>query len=101
MLVKLYVPKAAQLAMYLDLVDEYGGVTVTEGKGIWRDDNGVVIYDPVDVYETFVTGKTFLEVETFMNSLAQIILTYSEEQSVLFAINNNPTFVPRKDQNES
>ncbi len=100
MLVKLYVPKAAQLAMHLDLVDEYGGVTVTEGNGFWNSD-GFMHQDPVFIYETFVTGKTFLEVETFMNSLAQIILTYSEEQAVLFAINNTPYFIPRKDQNES
>ncbi len=73
MLVKLYVPKAANLNMALDMVDYFGGVTSIEGNGIWRDDSGVIVHDPVHIYESFVTDKTFLEVETIMGQLAQVI----------------------------
>lgn len=39
------------------LVDEWGGVTVTEGHGYWRDADGAVTAEPVVIYDVAIANE--------------------------------------------
>lgn len=40
----------ARDAVTVDLVETFGGVTLTHGFGSWKDPRGVVVSEPVDIW---------------------------------------------------
>ena len=93
MRIELYLPQQALKSADLRkvktrLITLGGGLTTTEGLGEWKNAVGELVREKVFVLTTFVAEEGRAAAETEIAALGSEILGASEEEVVMFAVDN-------------
>lgn len=72
--------EGARAALASALVREFGGATVTEGNGLWRDPDGATKAEPVFVYT--VAAEEDAAADRLLEALAQGLAIATDQQAI-------------------
>jgi len=106
MLFEIYLPTAIYDPVHEELLSsmiyEFGGVTVTQGKGYWRDSAGDLIAEEVSVYSSYASALEHSRsgLRCFGEDLADRLLEVTEEETILYTIDGSRSLVNRAGKGE-
>ena len=81
------------------LSDEFGGATLTFGKGAWIDDGGKLVKEDCVIFESYTertmphTLASVTEISLAANTIAQLLRIDLRQTSVVLAIDGKHEFI--------
>lgn len=87
MVVRFYLTAHSQ-ELIAELVDQFGGCTVTDGVGYWRNSRGIVISEQVWLY----TSLTSIVSKERLKTVACCLLKMYDQECILYTIGNQAFF---------